>query len=151
MDDEARREEDEKARIEGQQALERKRQDERGGTDLLRGGTDLLRGGTDLLRGGTDLLRGATDLLRGTGPQAATDIFRAAAGLGGHLIVAFVAPVSGSSANTGCQSADPISPAAKLSATAKAVLAGRPDATKESPKANTADVSNKPMPATTKD
>jgi hypothetical protein len=155
MGDDAQNEKD---RITGQREHERKRQDERGTTDVLRGTSDVLRGTTDVLRGTTDVLRGTTDVLRGTtdvlrgrGADAAADIFRAATGLGGHLIVAFVAPVSASSANTGCRPVDLTSPGAKLSAKADAVLANRPELMKESPKANNSDASNKPTPAAKKD
>jgi hypothetical protein len=56
------------------------------------------RGDDDPLRGDDDPLRGDDDPLRGGGPgdgpsAVAADIFGRAVGLGGHLIVAFVAPV----------------------------------------------------------
>jgi hypothetical protein len=60
-----------------------------------RGKTDPDRGKTDPDRGKTDPDRGKTDPDRGMGVTA--DIFRRAAGLGGHLVVAFIAPVGSSS------------------------------------------------------
>lgn len=120
---------DDETRIARQRAFARKRDEKgrtdllRGRTDLLRGRTDLLRGRTDLLRGRTDLTRGRTDLLRGAGHAAATDIFRQAVGLGGHLIVKFVAPVSASPGQPGFHPAAALSRADRLSADADAELA----------------------------
>jgi hypothetical protein len=109
-------EEEERRRIGGQREYERKRQAERGRTDPTRGRTDPTRGRTDPTRGRTDPTRGRTDPTRGrtdptrgrtdptrgiglgsSGPGGtAADIFQGAVSLGGHLIVAFVAPVSAS-------------------------------------------------------
>jgi|SRR5687767_14328582 len=117
---------DDKERIDKQRAFERKRLDERGRTDLSRGRTDLSRGRTDLSRGRTDLSRGRTDLSRGSGaggvtPEGvATDIFRGAASLGGHLVVAFIAPVSPSSGGSRSLPDGDLSAAEALAAAAQA-------------------------------
>ncbi len=158
MDDEALKLKEEQERIAEQQKFERKRQGERGGPDLLRGGPDLLRGalelllrgGPDLLRGGPDLLRGGPDLLRGMGFQVASDIFRAAAGLGGHLIVALVAPISGSSGTIGYAppAAAPLT-AAILAAKAQAELSKTPQGTR--PTVSGSDTSTQPPPSTNKE
>jgi hypothetical protein len=102
---------------------------ERGGDELERGGDELERGGDELERGGDELERGGDELERGglsrdSPNQVAMDIFRSAANLGGHLVVAFVAPIGASRSRfrrrRGGRVASPASEAAK----AKAVVAG---------------------------
>ena len=99
----------EEQRVEDQKKLEEARRNEplprwlvRGRTDTDRGRTDTDRGRTDTDRGRTDTDRGRTDTDRGFGvggpgtDRAVGDIFHTAASLGGHLIVAMVAPISAS-------------------------------------------------------
>jgi hypothetical protein len=66
---------------------------ERGGDEVDRGGDEVDRGGDEVDRGGDEVDRGRR--LFASGPsRVAADIFERAINLGGHLIVAFVAPVS---------------------------------------------------------
>jgi hypothetical protein len=91
------------ARREQQRRFAEAREAERGDYDADRGDYDADRGDYDADRGDYDADRGDYDADRGggldigrSGAQAsrvATDIFRRAASIGGHLIVAFVAPV----------------------------------------------------------
>src|SRR5258705_11273995 len=100
---------DEQRKVEDQRKHEEARQKEpipkwavRGRTDPDRGRTDPDRGRTDPDRGRTDPDRGRTGPDRGFGiggprtDRAVGDFVRAAGSLGGHLIVAFVAPISAS-------------------------------------------------------
>ena len=101
---------DETARREQQQMFAKARQAERGDYDPDRGDYDPDRGDYDPDRGDYDPDRGDYDPDRGDydpdrggglgigsasarASRVATDIFRRAASIGGHLIVAFVAPV----------------------------------------------------------
>jgi hypothetical protein len=111
--------EQEQKRVAQQQEFERKRLAERGRTDPERGKTDPERGKTDPERGKTDPERG---MGLGDFPpeRVAADIFRGAASLGGHLVVAFVAPVSASSRNSRSRPANGFSTAEGLAAAAQA-------------------------------
>ena len=107
---------DNAARREQQREFSRIRQAERGDYDADRGDYDADRGDYDADRGDYDADRGDYDADRGDYDadrgaalglgrsggagdtnQALADIFRKAAGLGGHLVVAFVAPIGASS------------------------------------------------------
>jgi hypothetical protein len=116
-------------RIKQQQVFERKRL-QRGRTILDRGRTILDRGRTILDRGRTILKRGA-GVRHVTGEDAAADIFRRAASLGGHLVVAFVAPVSASSGSSRSLPDDDSSGAAALAAVAQEQLSDDPEGTTE--------------------
>ena len=81
---------------------------DRGDYDADRGDYDADRGDYDADRGDYDADRGDYDADRGgalgaggsasaRGNRVAADIFRRAVGLGGHLVVAFVAPIGASS------------------------------------------------------
>jgi hypothetical protein len=83
------------------------------------------RGKTDPDRGKTDPDRGKTDPDRGMGsgpPYVAADIFRRAAGLGGHLVVAFIAPVGSSTARPLFRPSVPLSVSEVAAAAARAGL-----------------------------
>ena len=74
--------------------LEARRLAERGGEEVDRGGEEVDRGGEEVDRGGEEVDRGGEEVDRGR-QQAAMDIFRTAASLGGFMVIAFVAPVGG--------------------------------------------------------
>jgi hypothetical protein len=101
---------DEAARREKQRSFAEARQAERGDYDSDRGDYDSDRGDYDSDRGDYDSDRGDYDSDRGvyaggrepfagarSAKQAVADIFRNASGLGGHLVIAFVAPIGASS------------------------------------------------------
>jgi hypothetical protein len=67
---------------------------ERGKDDPDRGKDDPDRGKDDPDRGKDDPDRGL--VTNGHGPRQLADIFQRAAGIGGHLVVAFVAPIAAS-------------------------------------------------------
>jgi len=100
---------DHAARREQQRRFARAREAERGDYDADRGDYDADRGDYDADRGDYDADRGDYDADRGGGRggapggaqanRVAADIFQRASGLGGHLIVAFVAPVGASAAS----------------------------------------------------
>jgi hypothetical protein len=104
---------------------------ERGDYDVDRGDYDVDRGDYDVDRGDYDVDRGDYDVDRGgaLGRGAAgacgvaADIFRRAAGLGGHLIVAVVAPIGASSPTLRRRSSPRTSSAAAEAAAANAHVA----------------------------
>ena len=107
---------DETARQDQQRKFAEARQAERGDYDSDRGDYDSDRGDYDSDRGDYDSDRGDYDSDRGDydsdrgayagrdplagargANQAVADIFRNASGLGGHLVIAFIAPIGASS------------------------------------------------------
>ena len=65
----------------------------RGDEEIRRGDEEIRRGDEEIRRGDEEIRRGALQDFGGR-DRAAADIFQRAIDLGGHLIVAFVAPVS---------------------------------------------------------
>jgi hypothetical protein len=106
--------------------FERRRQAERVDVfaqelNLERGKEQLDRGKEQLDRGKEQLDRGKEQLDRGGPTQVAADIFQKAAALGGHLIVAFIAPVGASGRNV---AQAPTSSFPQLDAPSAAAVAG---------------------------
>ncbi len=94
---------------------------ERGDEEIRRGDEEIRRGDEEIRRGDEEIRRGALQDFGGR-DRAAADIFQRAIDLGGHLIVAFVAPVSAPSRSRRRPVSGPSSPQA-VAAAADAELA----------------------------
>jgi hypothetical protein len=94
---------------------------ERGDEEIRRGDEEIRRGDEEIRRGDEEIRRGALQREGGVNRLAA-DIFQRATDLGGHLIVAFVAPVSAPSRSRFRPVSGPSSPQA-VAAAADAELA----------------------------
>ena len=97
-----------------------KEQLDRGKEQLDRGKEQRTRGKEQHTRGKEQIDRGKPQVDQGGPTQVAADVFQRAAGLGGHLIVAFIAPVGASNQETASSPADSSGPLDKESATAVA-------------------------------
>ena len=100
----------------------------RGDEEIRRGDEEIRRGDEEIRRGDEEIRRGDEEIRRGALQDfggrdgAAADIFQRAIDLGGHLIVAFVAPVSAPSRSRRRLVRGPSSPQA-VAAAADAELA----------------------------